>query len=604
MRLERTVIGCHRTSSAIRRGGLTGALIASFFLVACAPPIRNNDSADRQDDDLSNIVQQPSSGVCNGSRWRCYARIRTDAVTGQGKIFAQASGFGPPDLASAYKLDTSLDPGATIAIVDAYNYAAAESDLAAYRSQYGLPPCTKANGCLKIVNQNGQTSPLPSNSPSGDDWSIEAALDLDLASAACPNCKLLLIEAQDDQGDGLFIAQNAAASLGATVVSNSWGGPDNGYSSSYETYFNHPGMGSFVASGDSGYNQTPDYPSTSAYVTGVGGTSLVKSSNARGWTEGAWSSGGSSCSNTIAKPSYQTTSSCSKRAAADVSRGRRPQHRPRGLQRQVRWLDRRRRHQRLVAVRRGRLRPVRHRRRRAVVRVRQRRLVLRHHLGQERQLRHRAVQRGRRLGRPDRHGHAQRRGPRRRHLHPAVLGQDLRRRRLRWIVRHLPDRLHLHRRRPVPGAGLHARLLGQGVRRRRLRWLVRQLLGRCDLRYVGAVHRRRGHLRPRDLLDRRRPRRDLRQLRRLDLLVRPVLLQHLLGFDLRRRGRLGLRPVVRGRQQLRPLDLHPRQEARPELRQLRGQHLRAGSLLLPAPLGFAVRGRGLVHLRGVVQLTA
>jgi hypothetical protein len=319
MRLERTVIGCHRTSSAIRRGVLTGALIASFYLVACAPPIRNNDSADRQDDDLSQIVQQPSSGVCNGSRWRCYAQIRTDAVTGQGKIFAQANGFGPPDLASAYTLDTGLNPGATIAIVDAYNYPAAESDLANYRSQYGLPACTKANGCLKIVNQSGQTSPLPSNAPAGDDWTVEAALDLDLASAACPNCKLILIEAQDDQGDGLFIAQNAAASLGATVVSNSWGGPDNGYSSSYETYFNHPGMGSFVASGDNGYNQTPDYPSTSAYVTGVGGTSLVKSSNARGWTEGAWSASGSSCSNTIAKPSYQTSSACSKRAAADVS---------------------------------------------------------------------------------------------------------------------------------------------------------------------------------------------------------------------------------------------------------------------------------------------
>ena len=162
-------------------------------------------------------------------------------------------------------------------------------DLAKYRSQYGLPPCTKANGCLKIVNQNGQASPLPGNAPPGDDWTVEAALDLDMASAACPNCKLLLVEANDDQSDGLFIAQNAAAQLGATVISNSWGGPEDRVRSSYETYFNHSGVGIFVAAGDAGYNdggQGPDYPSTSAYVTGVGGTSLVKASNTRGLDRG------------------------------------------------------------------------------------------------------------------------------------------------------------------------------------------------------------------------------------------------------------------------------------------------------------------------------
>jgi hypothetical protein len=278
-----------------------------------------NDQNDRQNDVLDQIPQLPNADVCSGGKWRCYARI----VTVSTRTTAQAAGgLGPADLKSAYKLDTSLSPGATIAIVDAFNYPNAESDLAQYRSKYGLPACTKANGCLKIVNQNGQTSPLPGNAPANDDWTVEAALDLDLASAACPSCKLLFVEANDDQSDGLFIAQNAAAQLGATVISNSWGGPESGGESSYETYFNHPGVGIFVASGDSGYNdggQGPDYPSTSAYVTAVGGTSLVKASNTRGWTEGAWSQGGSSCSKSIAKPSYQTSSACSKRMAADVS---------------------------------------------------------------------------------------------------------------------------------------------------------------------------------------------------------------------------------------------------------------------------------------------
>ena len=303
------------------------ALMATLATTGCQEatvPDRTDDTApaDRGQDDLNNIPQQPQTSVCSGGRWRCFAHIRTTS-TGNVKSYAFGSGYGPSDLADAYKLDTSLDPGATIAIVDAYNYANAASDLAQYRSQYGLAPCTVASGCFKIVNQNGQASPLPSNPPPGDDWTVEAALDLDMASAACPTCKLVLVEAQDDQGDGLFIAQNAAASM-ADVVSNSWGGPESsGYpGSTYEAYMNHPGTGMFVATGDSGYNdggQGPDYPGTSAYVTGVGGTSLVQSSTTRGWTEGAWSSGGSACSTQVAKPSWQTNSVCSHKATSDVS---------------------------------------------------------------------------------------------------------------------------------------------------------------------------------------------------------------------------------------------------------------------------------------------
>src|SRR5262249_28317258 len=103
---------------------------------------------------------------------------------------------------------------------------------------------------------------------------------------------------------------------------DSWGGVEDGHEASHEPYFNHANVGIFVASGDTGYNdggQGPDYPGTSADVTAVGGTSLVKSSNARGWVEGAWSDGGSSCSTSIARPSYQTSTACANRMEADVS---------------------------------------------------------------------------------------------------------------------------------------------------------------------------------------------------------------------------------------------------------------------------------------------
>ena len=296
-------------------------LIYLFAILAgCAQGTREDDS-DRQGDALGTIQQEPHAAVCSGGAYHCYARIRTDHAAHVISSAVTPQGFGPADLASAYKL-TGGGTG-TIAIVDAYNYANAESDLAKYRTQFGLPACTTANGCFKRVNQSGAASPLPGNAPANDDWTVEAALDLDLASAACPSCKLVLVEAQDDQGTGLFVAQNGAASLSPTVISNSWGGPESGGEASEETYFTHPGIAIFVASGDAGFDdggQGPDYPSTSAHTIAVGGTSLVKASNARGWTEGAWTSGGSSCSTSIAKPSFQpTTTACAKRMTSDVA---------------------------------------------------------------------------------------------------------------------------------------------------------------------------------------------------------------------------------------------------------------------------------------------
>jgi len=296
--------------------------IGALILASCAAAERDG-TPDRQTDELGTIAEQPHAAVCNGGRWACKARVRTDADK-RIKPFATPSGLGPADLKAAYKVDTTRGAGKVIAIVDAFHYPNAESDLAKYRSQFGLPACTKANGCLKIVNQNGAASPLPGAAPANDDWTVEAALDLDMASAACPLCKLILVEANDDQGTGLFVAQNAAASLGASVISDSWGGPSDGTDATLDTqYFTHAGVAIFVASGDSGVNTQPDYPSTSAHVVAVGGTSLVKSTSAaRGWTEGAWSGAGSSCSTVTAKPSFQSvvpSAACGKRAASDVS---------------------------------------------------------------------------------------------------------------------------------------------------------------------------------------------------------------------------------------------------------------------------------------------
>jgi Subtilase family len=291
----------------------------SLVLASCASAERE-DNGDRQTDELGAIEQQPDSGVCSGGKWSCKARVRTDTNHAI-KPFVTPSGLGPADLASAYKLDPNKTSTATVAIVDAFAYPNAASDLATYRSQFGLPPCTVANGCLIIDNAQGA-----GNAPANDDWTVEAALDLDLVSAACPTCKIILINAKDDQGNGLFTAQHQAANhAGVVAISDSWGGPSDGSDLSENTqFFAIPNVNIFVASGDNGNTGTsPDVPSTLANVIGVGGTSLVKSTTAtRGWTEGAWNGAGSSCSKLTTKPSFQSvvpTAACSKRAAADVS---------------------------------------------------------------------------------------------------------------------------------------------------------------------------------------------------------------------------------------------------------------------------------------------
>ncbi|MCL2551464.1 MAG: putative Ig domain-containing protein [Actinomycetia bacterium] len=251
----------------------------------------------------------------------CLSLVRTDVVHHMGvSPNATPSGYGPTDLQSAYALPSG-GSGATVAIVDAQDDPNAESDLATYRSQYGLPACTTANGCFKKVDQNGGTS-----YPTADSgWAGEISLDLDMVSAVCPSCHILLVEATSASMSDLGISVNRAVTMGAKYVSNSYGGSESSSDTSYDSsYFNHPGVAITVSSGDSGYGV--EYPAASQYVTSVGGTSLSRASGtSRGWTESVWGSSaggegaGSGCSSYDPKPSWQTDTGCSKRTVADVS---------------------------------------------------------------------------------------------------------------------------------------------------------------------------------------------------------------------------------------------------------------------------------------------
>ena len=253
----------------------------------------------------------------------CMALVRTDVRQRPAAFFRLAApvgfGYGPADLVSAYNLPSSTTVR-NVAVVDAYNDPNAVSDLATYRSSWGLPACntTTGAGCLTVTNQNGAASPLPANSGSTG-WATEESLDVDMVSATCPSCHIFLVEANSPTIGNLGTAVNSAVSvLGAGYVSNSYGASESSAETGWDTsYYNHPGVAVTASAGDGGYGVS--YPAASQYVAAVGGTRLTKGGGSRGWTETVWSGTGSGCSRFEAKPAWQHHKGCTHRIDNDVA---------------------------------------------------------------------------------------------------------------------------------------------------------------------------------------------------------------------------------------------------------------------------------------------
>lgn len=240
----------------------------------------------------------------------CLDQIMVSNATGKPAASSSPSGLNPSDIQSAYNLGGTSSGGRTVAIVDAQDDPTAEQDLATYRSQFGLPECSTSNGCFSKVSQTGSTTSLPASDAG---WATEISLDLDMVSATCPDCHILLVEADSASFADLGAAVNYAASQpGVVAISNSYGGSDSAASSDYD----HPGIAITASTGDEGYGV--ESPASFDTVIAVGGTSL--SNTGSGWSESAWSGAGSGCSADNDKPSWQTDATqCSGKANADVS---------------------------------------------------------------------------------------------------------------------------------------------------------------------------------------------------------------------------------------------------------------------------------------------
>ena len=269
-------------------------------------------------------------------------------------------GLRPADIHAAYELPESATTEQTIALIDAYNDPTAEADLATYSTTFGLPECTTANGCFKKVGETGLEGTLPFPKTTAEletaeaggagakeeaeaaiGWGAEISLDIESAHATCPNCHILLVEANTTSYTDLEKAEKTAETLGATELSNSWGGPEEGVTVGHDSTgpFNDPKVVITASSGDNGFlgwdsefegeSGFTNYPAASPHVVAVGGTRLTLGAESKWSNETVWNGSGASgggCSIQFTAPAWQqsvanwSSIGCTnKRVVADVA---------------------------------------------------------------------------------------------------------------------------------------------------------------------------------------------------------------------------------------------------------------------------------------------
>jgi subtilase family serine protease len=232
---------------------------------------------------------------------------------------SSSCGFTPQQLQSAYKLTKSLGKGGNVkvALIEVGDYASATSDIATYRTEYGL-----GTASLTRYNSSGQTSNYPPSCQQAS-WCVETALDMDMVSASCPKCTIYVMEAQDSISD-LEASEVEAVKLGATVLSNSWSCPNNWDcgDANFQNSFSTSGIAYLASTGDYAYNSIGG-PSVLPTVIGVGGTQLL--SSGKKFTESVWADASSGCGSAsvvgedVPKPSWQKDPGCSSRTDGDIS---------------------------------------------------------------------------------------------------------------------------------------------------------------------------------------------------------------------------------------------------------------------------------------------
>jgi hypothetical protein len=310
------------TAISLTAALLTAGLAGSSASYASPQEVRFRDSN-------SCTKARPGRVSCLAIRRSEYVNgIRQHALTPMG-----GTSFGAPALRKAYGITSLGSRSKVIAIVDAEHSGTAYQDLVAYRKMYGIQDIsncgadgqplialpTGRDSCFVQMNQDGVVDQSPTTTDQG--WAQEIALDIEMASAVCPHCSILLVEAKSSSFSDLNAAVATAASFkGVTAISNSYGGPDVN-ESKQAAYAGAAAAGIAVvaSSGDNGYGVSA--PASFSSVIGVGGTSLVTDPGLRWSGETAWVNGGSGCSSLNPAAPWQdpALTGCYGKSVVDVA---------------------------------------------------------------------------------------------------------------------------------------------------------------------------------------------------------------------------------------------------------------------------------------------
>lgn len=289
------------------------------------------------------LAQQTSTlALCASAKLLCDAQVLAAQGTSKPLSSTLPIGLGATDLEQAYNLVGTPKVNWTIAVIDAAAYPTADADLAVYRKQYHLPACTKITGCLRVMSYTGGPERTPATGPFGryieEIIAVETSLDLQMASAACPTCKLILLQVPPNdalsgtpaalhQAETHFArAVVTAKKAGATSVSISYGFPADATSNQGKPahIIDVTGIAVTASTGDSGFNgPAPTWPANLTTVTAVGGTSLVQSQVSHQWSEAAWAGAGSGCTTdlgpAVGQPARIAGYCGGHRASSDIS---------------------------------------------------------------------------------------------------------------------------------------------------------------------------------------------------------------------------------------------------------------------------------------------
>ncbi len=229
------------------------------------------------------------------------------------KSLIKSLSYNPNQLATIYDFPEADGTGQTIGIIE-FGGGHTLKDLQHYFTGLKLPtPVVKS-----VSVGSGH------NKPGGAD-DDEVMLDIEVAGAVAPNATIVMYYAPNStKGFIDAITQAVHDDVNTpTVISISWGGPENGWTTQSKTNFNEVckaaallGVTICLAAGDAGSDDGVgdgkahvDFPSSSPYVLACGGTNLVATGNKITsevvWNEASDSATGGGVSEFFPLPDYQ-----------------------------------------------------------------------------------------------------------------------------------------------------------------------------------------------------------------------------------------------------------------------------------------------------------